>query len=149
MENSLKGLILAAGTIITCVVISLGFYISKEAQSTAAAGTSQIGKINSEFSESDKTIYDGSKVSGSEVINAVKKLNGQEVGVYVVTKSNSTYYGYSFNEDNGELKTQNNNTYTMALSASSAAYINPYAAFMGTIIRNQNGAITGIKFLQQ
>lgn len=25
MENSLKGLILAAGTIITCVVISLGF----------------------------------------------------------------------------------------------------------------------------
>ena len=33
MENSLKGLILAAGTIITCVVISLAFYISREAGS--------------------------------------------------------------------------------------------------------------------
>ena len=34
MENSLKGLILAAGTIITCVVISLAFYISREAKPT-------------------------------------------------------------------------------------------------------------------
>ena len=94
MENSLKGLILAAGTIITCVVISLGFYISKEAQATTSAGTSRIGKINSEFSESDKSMYDGSKVSGNEVINAIKKVSGQEVGICVVTKTNSTYYGY-------------------------------------------------------
>lgn len=51
MENSLKALILAAGTVITCVVITLGFYLSKEAQSTASTGTSKIGKINSEFAE--------------------------------------------------------------------------------------------------
>jgi hypothetical protein len=38
MENSLKGLILAAGTIITCVVITLAFYISREAKQTAING---------------------------------------------------------------------------------------------------------------
>ncbi len=149
MENSLKGLILAAGTIITCVVISLGFYISKEAQATASAGTSRIGKINSEFSESDKSMYDGSKVSGNEVINAIKKVSGQEVCICVVTKTNSTYYGYSFDENSGELKNQNKNTYNIAQSATSASYINPYAIFKGTVIRNENGAITGIKFQQK
>ena len=30
MENSLKGLMLAAGIIITCIIISLGFYIARE-----------------------------------------------------------------------------------------------------------------------
>ena len=32
MENSLKGLMLAAGIIITCIIISLGFYIAREAR---------------------------------------------------------------------------------------------------------------------
>ena len=71
MENSLKGLILAAGTIITCVVISLGFYISREAKDTATNGANQINKLNSEFVESDKDIYDGTTVSGSEDLNVI------------------------------------------------------------------------------
>ncbi|RGS63463.1 hypothetical protein DWX81_15600 [Roseburia inulinivorans] len=39
MENSLKGLMLAAGIIITCIIISLGFYIAREARDTASEGT--------------------------------------------------------------------------------------------------------------
>lgn len=45
MENSLKALILAAGTVITCVVITLGFYLSKEAQSTASTGQVKLEKL--------------------------------------------------------------------------------------------------------
>jgi hypothetical protein len=149
MENSLKGLILAAGTIITCVVITLGFYLSKEAQATATAGTSQIGKINSEFAESDKIIYDGTKVSGNEVINAIKKMQGQEVGVYVATMETNTYYGYEFDLNNGDLEGITHNTYESTLSAQSDDYINPYAMFAGSVIRNENNAITGICFIQQ
>ena len=43
MENSLKGLILAAGTIITCVVISLGFFISSCSPGAEAWKTRQKG----------------------------------------------------------------------------------------------------------
>ena len=46
MENSLKGLLLAAGTIITCIIISLGFYIAREAKDTAATGAGQINALN-------------------------------------------------------------------------------------------------------
>lgn len=73
MENSLKGLILAAGTIITCVVISLAFYISREAKQTALNGAKEINRINTEFAESDKVVYDNTTVSGSEVMNVIKK----------------------------------------------------------------------------
>lgn len=149
MENSLKGLILAAGTIITCVVISLGFYLSKEAQATATTGTSQIGKINSEFAESDKNIYDGAKVSGNEVVNAVKKLAGQEVGIFVITKSTTTFYGYEFDINTGALRTASKTDISKAGSSSSSTYINPYAMFQGEVVRNANNAITGIIFTQQ
>lgn len=148
MENSLKGLILAAGTVITCLVITLGFYLSKEAQSTANTGTSKIGKINTEFAENDKTMYDGTRVSGSEVVNAINKLNGDQVGIYVVTKSSSVFYGYNFDTTSGELKTVSTNTYDKSIDSTSTSYINPYAMFEGTVIRNENDVITGIKFSQ-
>ena len=48
MENSLKGLMLAAGIIITCIIISLGFYIAREARDTASEGTGQINQLQAE-----------------------------------------------------------------------------------------------------
>lgn len=148
MENSLKGLILAAGTIITCIVISLGFYISREAKSTASTGASEINKLNTEFSESDKVIYDGSSISGSEVVSAIRKMDGQSLGVCVVTKAASTYYGYDFNSATGELGKANSAKYSSSTGVASSNYINPYASFKGQIVRNSNNVITGIIFTQ-
>lgn len=147
MENSLKGLILAAGTIITCVVISLGFYISREAKNTASTGTNQINKVNTEFAESDKTIYDGTNISGSEVVSVIKRLEGEQTGVYVKTTESNTFYGYEFNIDSGELVQMTTNKYT-STDASSKQYINPYATYIGEVVRNSNNAITGLIFTQ-
>ncbi len=149
MENSLKGLILAAGTVITCLVISLGFYLSNEAQTTANTGTSRIGKINTEFAESDKMIYHGARVSGSEVVNAIKKLENENIGVYVVTKATQTFYGYIFDTSTGELKEKSDNTYDYAINETSDRYINPYGTFRGKVLRNSNSVITGIEFTQE
>lgn len=148
MENSLKGLILAAGTIITCVVISLGFFISREAKETAANGANQINKLNSEFMENDKIIYDGAIVSGSEVINVLKKLKNDETGVLVKTNKSETYYVYQFNLSTGELVERVSNSYENVLDNSSKSYINPYANFRGKIIRDINEVIIGIIFEQ-
>lgn len=148
MENSLKGLILAAGTIITCIVISLGFYISREAKSTASTGASEINRLNTEFSESDKVIYEGSSISGSEVVSAIRKMDGQSLGVCVVTKSASTFYGYDFNTATGELGKSNSTKYSNSTGVASNTYINPYASFKGQLVRNSNNVITGIVFTQ-
>ncbi len=149
MENSLKGLILAAGTIITCVVISLGFFISREAKNTASGGAKQINKINTEFAESDKAIYDGANVSGSEVISVIRKMEDEKIGVYVETTLGASFYGYDFDLASGLLVNVNNNTYTYQDEPTYDDYINPYASFRGETVRNSNDVITGIIFRQQ
>ena len=148
MDNSLKGLILAAGTIITCVVISLGFFIAREAKDTASNGANQINKLNSEFVESDKVIYDGATVSGSEVVNVIKKFKNDKIGILVKTKKSETFYGYSFDESDGDILTAVDSKHSEAMDSDSDRYVNPYVNFVGRIIRDKNGVITGIVFEQ-
>lgn len=149
MENSLKGLILAAGTIITCIIISLGFYIAREAKDTAATGAGQINALNAEFSENSKTIYDGTEVSGNEVLNAIRKYDGETFGIKVETKKNSIYYGYKFDDETGELGKVSSTDYLDAKKENNKNYINPNGRFQGTIVRDCNGTITGLIFIQQ
>lgn len=148
MENSLKGLILAAGTIITCVVISLAFYISREAKQTAVNGAKEINRLNTEFAESDKIVYDNATVSGSEVMNVIKKMAGEKVGIYVKTKKAEAYYGYHFDLGSGTLGSESKENYITATESASESYINPYADFKGSVVRDSNDTITGIKFVQ-
>ena len=148
MDNSLKGLILAAGTIFTCVVISLGFFIAREAKDTASNGANQINKLNSEFVESDKVIYDGATVSGSEVINVIKKFKNEKLGILVKTNKSKTYYGYSFDENDGDIIGQVNSKNVDPTDSDSVNYVNPYVNFVGRIIRDKNEVITGIVFEQ-
>lgn len=148
MENSLKGLILAAGTIITCVVISLGFFISREAKDTASGGANQINQLNMEFSESDKAMYDGASVSGSEVISVIKKFKNDKVAILVKTNKSNTAYGYNVNATSGELEGASNVSVDLAYDEGSNTYINPYASFRGNVIRDKNDVITGIVFNQ-
>lgn len=151
MENSLKGLLLAAGVIISCIVIGLGFYIAREARDTAANSTGQIAKLNAEFNESDKTMYDGMSVSGSEVINVVNKFKNDTISIVVVNKlGNKSFYGYSISEGTnsstlgGSVKTD----IKAAQKIGHASYINPNAQFICTVLRDVNNTIVGLKFVQ-
>lgn len=149
MENSLKGLVLAAGTIITCIVIGLGFYIAREARDTASSGAGQINKLNAEFSDTSKTMYEGTEVSGSEVLNVIRKFQDEAVGVMVKTNKSSTYYIYQFDMTSGELKGKTADDYKVAQNELSNTYINPNGRFEGGVVRDSNGTITGITFTQK
>lgn len=146
MENSLKGLILAAGTIITCLVISLGFFIAKEAKTSAMNGAGKISSLNSEFMEGDKIIYDGTQISGSEVINAIHKFSDDTLAIIVVTNRNTSYYNYIYNSENGEFTLTG--TYEMWDDSTVPEYINPSGRFKSEVIRDLNGVIVKLKFVQ-
>lgn len=148
MENSLKGLMLAAGIIITCIIISLGFYIAREARDTASEGTGQINQLQAEFTDASKTMYDGTEVSGSEVLNVIRKFGDETMGVLVKTNKNNTYYNYQFDAEKGELGAAVDNSYKNAQDVSNEKYINPTARFQGSIVKDINGAIIGIVFDQ-
>lgn len=148
MDNSLKGLILAAGTIITCIVISLGFYISREARDTAASGAGQISKLNAEFNESDKVMYDGLSVSGSEVINVINKFKNGDISIQVNTKKCATSYVNVLDDKQTEIIGSSSSSVKTAQNSQSNTYINPNGQFLGSIIRDVNYTIIGIIFSQ-
>lgn len=151
MENSLKGLMLAAGVIITCIVVGLGFFISREARDTASNGAGQISKLNAEFNESDKVMYDGLEVSGSEVINVINKYKNEEVGVNVITKKSNKEYIYEIDIEKNQYYLKEKITDSSVKDAQnilSNSYINPNAQFMGEVIRDSNNAIIGLRFVQ-
>ncbi|BCN30244.1 hypothetical protein [Anaeromicropila herbilytica] len=148
MDNSLKGLILAAGTIITCIVIGLGFYIAREARDTASSGAGQISKLNAEFNESDKVMYDGLDVSGSEVINLINKYREGDISIKVKTKKSTVYYGKILSSSDTEIGTDSNASVKDAQKSSSVYYINQNAQFTGEVLRDSNNSIIGISFIQ-
>ncbi|WP_281532400.1 hypothetical protein, partial [Anaerocolumna aminovalerica] len=152
MSNALKGLILAAGVIITCVVIGLGFYISREANAAATNGIGQISRMNKEFSEQDKVMYDGLDVTGSEVINAINKYKTEDIAVVVSTKKSTIYYNRNLNySTNGEIEIGgvSNASVKDAQTITSTNYINQKVQFTGTILRDKNDTIIGISFVQK
>ena len=149
MENSLKGLMLAAGIIITCIIIRLGFYIAREASDTASSGTGQINELQAEFADTSKTMYENTEVSGSEVINVIRKFSDEMIGIKVQTKKNTSYYIYQFSDADGSLKNASSLDYKTAQNAVSANYINPTGRFLGSVVRDANGTITGLSFVQQ
>ncbi len=148
MENSLKGLTLAAGIIITCIIISLGFYVAREARDTAANGTGQINKLQAEFSDTSKMMYDGTEVSGSEVLNVIRKFSDETFGILVNTNKKSTYYHYEFNAASGELGKSTNSSYKNAQDVTNTSYINPTGRFEGSVVKDANGTLIGLIFTQ-
>ena len=149
MDNSLKGLILAAGVIITCLIVGIGFYISREASAAATNGTGQISRMNKEVAESDKVMYDGLDVTGSEVINAINKYKSEDIAVKVETKKSVTYYNRLLTNGDTELGSESSSSVKNTQTITSDYYINQKAQFNGEILRDVNDTIIGISFKQQ
>ena len=146
MENSLKGLLLAAGTVITCIVIGLGFYIAREARDTASSGAGQINRLNAEFMESDKIMYDGIHVSGSEVVNVINKFKNDDLCIKVETKKGGIVnYGYT----DETLANKSSHTIKETQNLKGLYYVNPNALFQGEVLRDNNNVIVGLYFKQQ
>ena len=143
MENSLKGLMLAAGVVITCIVISLGFYMSREAKNAANNGISQISDMTA-VNDAAKEMYDGLSISGREVISVIKKYADElTAGSLIVRVSTGKGTGVV------------NTVYSSALTASNdptvyanSSYINPNGLFAGTVSSDAKGVIT-MSFVQQ
>ena len=146
MDNSLKGLMLAAGVVITCIVVGLGFYISREAKNTSSGGISQITKMNSEYQDINKTMYDGIKVSGREVVEAIETYESE------ISQGNFSIIVYTGKKEmtsGGIVFDSKNYPYEEAKEKKNTYYINPDGNFLGETIVDSNGVVTTMTFIQQ
>lgn len=128
---------MAAGVIITCIVVGLGFFISREAKNVSDKGTNQLSAMNSQYDNVEYMMYDGLRVTGREVVNVIKSHGSSDVGITVKTSKNNT---------TGIIYTGTN---TIPSSKGDANYINQSASFLGEVTRNDNGEVDGIVFTQQ
>lgn len=133
MSNGLKGLTLAVGVIITCVVISIAFFVTREAKGIAYQGITQIGEYNTEMANGGIEFYNGLIVSGTEVIRTAKKLGGK-TEIYVATNENK------ISNPNGikveKISWLSNNVYV-------------YGNFLGKVTYKEDGSVERLTFIQQ
>jgi len=141
IEISVKGLILAVVVIISCILAAISLYMVQRGKSTINSANNQYSVLMSDYTELDKTIYDGLEVSGDDVISLIDSLaadNTVSVDVHTLV--------------NQKAKEQKGKTYCaekyIKPAKNDADYINPSATFKGKVTKNGNGIVTSISFIQ-
>lgn len=143
MDSALKGLMLAAGVILTCVVIGVGFYVAREAKSTAMSSTQRLSEFKKEISENSITKYDDTEVSGSDVVNFAKKM----LGTYEADEVAPVYVRI---ETSKHSESYENDTYVKALrDVTNIRYVSPLKLYVSDVIRDDNDVITGVVFVEK
>lgn len=131
MEQALKMLSMAAGILITCGLISFAVLTYNESRRLEGELLSSISDLNTEYAEYEWTRYDGVCVSGSEVIMAIGKYQG-DLAVTVRNGDTVTTYTGGFK---GEKNVPGRGEY-IALSSN----------YMGEVIRDAKDRIIGLGF---
>ena len=87
MENVLKLLLLAVGVIIVVGIISYVMTLNNTSTQLMNSGLNQLNAEIAGLNDTDKVIYDGTTLSGSDVIQAIQKYNlDPNICVIVSTK---------------------------------------------------------------
>lgn len=152
MDNSLKGLLLAAGILITVFVVGWGFKIARDSEDMVQIGSDKINQMTNEIMNSDVTKYEGSEISGSEVINVINELATDKIAIVVTNKAETTVaYGYNVTGTDGDyvLGTESSASIANAKDTAHVNYINPTKKFTGKLLYNKNEAVIGIHFTQK
>ncbi len=152
MENSLKAVLIGAGVVITLIVVSIGFMLMRSGQNTALATIGKLDQLNVDMTESQYTMYDGLEVSGSEVVNIIRKFENEYIGVKVITKKDTSGKWYINNVNIASKKINEGGTkseVSEAIDETKENYVNPNGVFKGKLYRDENATIVGLVFTQQ
>lgn len=156
------GFLVGVNLIIACIIVSLGLFLMNSGKNLASTFSNKIASMNSSIADENIMMYDGTTVKGSDVVNCIKKhLNDLDITVVKLCGSSiDTAHPVSFNMTNiVNTGAANGHFVNLPLNAkidmtdglipnTHQAYINPNADFRGTVLKNANGAITGIRFEQ-
>lgn len=141
MDSIYKFFLLAAGITVTAVLVFLGFRAANAAKNVGNEAIDGLISFSTEIDEAKLMQYNGATVSGSDVVNLIKKTFGTYPGAKgFVIKVTDNVNDNSFTDDTHLKDIQN---------FSSSFYINPSGRYLGTVIRNANGIISEIDFVKQ
>ncbi len=127
---------IAIGVLLTVALITAVMLLFNKAKPTVDKASGQLDTITKQMETLEFQAYDGTTVSGSEVISSINTKASNNITITVKTNNNSagkSYTSASYNITN----------------VSDSNYIEPTGKFSATIDKTANETITGVTFVQQ
>lgn len=152
MENSVKALIMGATVLIVLVIIGIGVMILNTSKGMAKTANDEITDIAQELTQMKFDSFDGTKVSGSTALNALRKYKDEaNFGIKVVTGKNTTgiWYGHSVDADGVVSEAAASGAIADAQDESDVNYVNPSGKFDSQLIIDKSNVVRAIIFTQQ
>ncbi len=86
MTNVTKGILIAAGVLITCVLISMGIYLTTQGQDAGAAMARDINKVTAAISNNEVNDYVMDEVTGADVVNFIRKFH-EDLDIFTLQRT--------------------------------------------------------------
>ena len=134
-ENARKALFMAVSVFLALLLIGAGISYYNKAQPVMETSNNRIDTVSAQLTNSEFKLYDGTTVSGSDVISAINTKASSNITVRVKTNSNPS--GKSYNSGSYNIKDITNDN-----------YIEDTASFSASLNKTDNGTVTGITFTQ-
>ncbi|MCM3317971.1 hypothetical protein M3603_15235 [Rummeliibacillus stabekisii] len=152
-ESPSSALKVAASVLFTIALITIVAIIFASSTEPAKSSTSDFNNLTTELKDQKYLNYDNTVVSGSQVVNAIRRFAAEgknnDFGVKIVTgQGNSTWY-YNTVSNSGDTLTTSTSPVSEISNTNSSQYVNPSGTFKANIIRDSNQVIRAIQFVQQ
>ena len=167
-ETPTKVITTIVGIIITVLIVSFIFNIWNQQKTSGNKAMAQVEQISANLDEADITQYDGEVVTGSQVLAAIKALEGKEVSIAVcqntsesaptagtpITADTTSKFVYNYTASADALTpittADRNTAYQAAKSKLTSQYITPSANYTGYVVRsNSTNAILQLVFIRK
>lgn len=162
MGNAQKALVMAAGIFLAIALITIAVIMFVSAQEATKSAQDNFSTIQTELSSTVFASYDETVVSGSQVLNAIRKFNEptQQFGIQVVTGRSPAagiWYNRNVSADGdvtaissgSEGVLDASNTTRSATNEQSPHYINPSGRFHSSLIYDDSNNVRAIVFRQR
>lgn len=143
ITDATKIMILAAATLITCLLVAFGLSAMRTARNLNETAVAQMIALNNDLKDSDLKQFDDLEVHGSEVVNLIRKElgdygDGETAPIYIYVKTSAKENTYT---NGSQVRNLQNFTHEN--------YIKPTALFLGELDVNENDVILGVRFTQK
>lgn len=143
-----------AALFLVLALIGLAVNAFSPATDATKTATTDFSNTTTELKDQKYLIYDNTVISGSQVVNALRKFEkdgkSQTIGLYVETgKNNGTGVWYYSTFGSDKLTASTTQDLALTSTVTDNNYINPSGTFESIVDRDSNGVIRAIKFTQQ
>lgn len=152
-ESTSTALMFGAALFLVLALIGISVNVFSPATEAAKTATTDFSSATTELKDQKYLIYDNTSISGSTVVNALRKFQAEgkagNIGIRVVTGKNTAgqWYYNGFSPATG-IETTTGIQPTNVSVTTANEYINPSGMFKATIKRDTNQVIRAIEFIQ-